>query len=271
MEQKVTLSRIFDRLSVLAAIILMAYAVTPFVDIPTVSNSLSLFGILLEFQINFNTYVSILVPALAAVGTYWLIETHPARQKEKYPLLHSILPALTAWVIGLPFSGALYPAQRWVVFALGGALLLIVFLAEYIVVDPQDERHTIAAGILKALSLALFLFLAIAVRAAGLRLYLLLPALAIPALLVLLRTFYLQTGGEWLTGWAIGATLILGQFVTAMHYLPVTPLQFGLFLDAALYAVIDFAIAIYEQRSLRQAVIGPGLIIVILVLLAFLT
>lgn len=270
MKDKKVISPLLDRLSLLSAIILLAYALTPFVNLPEISSTWRLLGVILEFNINFQTYISILLPALAAVGTYWLIDIHPSRKMDQYALHHSILPAVTAWVIGLPLTQQLSPYQRGIVFALGGSLLLVVFAAEYIVVDPTSEYHTIASGILKALSLALYLFLAIAVQSAGLRLYLSVPALTIPALLVLLRTFYLQSGGKWLLGWSIGITLIIGQMSLVLHYLPVSPLTFGLLLIAPFYTLLDFAISQQQTIHWQGALIGPGVISIILIILAFL-
>jgi hypothetical protein len=82
-------------------------------------------------------------------------------------------------------------------------LLILVFVAEYIVFDLSDARHVPAIVGLTAVSFALYLILIIAVRAAGLRLYLLLPALVIPIGLVSLRTLYLRLGGRWCLGWAL--------------------------------------------------------------------
>ena len=59
----------------------------------------------------------------------------------------------------------------------GGRLLLaLVFIAEYTVVDVSDARHPASTALLLALSYVLFLILVIALRAASLRLYLMVPA-----------------------------------------------------------------------------------------------
>lgn len=263
-------SSFFDRLSILSAIILLTYALVPLVDIPAINLNWRFLGIFLDINIDFSTYISILVPALAAVGTYWLIETHPDRKKEQYPFLHTILPAITAWTIGLPFTESPLTAERWIIFVMGGALLLTVFFAEFVVVDPTSDRHPIASGILKALSLTLYLLLAIATRSASLRLFLLLPALVIPAFLVLLRTFYLQSGGKWLTGWAAGISIILGQIVVALHYLPFSPLPFGLLLTAALYAMLEFALSQQQNEKPGKSIVGPVIIMAGFIALAFL-
>ena len=256
-----------DRLSILSAVILLSYALIPFVNIPEIRNTWTLFGIQLVFNINFSTYISILVPALAAVGTYWLIETHPNHRNDRYPLLHSILPAVTSWIIGLPFTQVLSASQSWIVFALEGVLMIVIFIAEYTVVDPNEERYLIAAGILKSLSLALFRLLAISVRSAGLRLYVQLPALVIPMILVLLRTFYLQLEGRWLISWSFGISLMMGQISIILHYLPISPVIFGLLETAVLYAAIEFVSSYQQDQNLRRSLLAPAFIMVFFSLL----
>jgi hypothetical protein len=71
-----------------------------------------------------------------------------------------------------------------------------VFIAEFIVVDYSDTRHAPATMGLTAVGFALYLIVAIAVRAAHLRLYLALPALVIPMGLVMLRTLHLRLSGR---------------------------------------------------------------------------
>ena len=127
-----------NRLSVITATIFLAYALIPFVDIPSQVISLQLPGFLFQLVINFGTIVSILVAILAAAGTDWLIQGHPtAAGTARLP--NWLLPALTAWVIGVPLTTLEVSAQWWAVFALGGLLFVLVLLSEYIVVDPIEK------------------------------------------------------------------------------------------------------------------------------------
>jgi hypothetical protein len=251
-----------NHLSILAAVILLIYALMPFVNIPVSRLSLRVFGVIFDFQINYNTFVSALAAAISAVGAYWLVQSH-SQSKPGGNIQHIILPALTAWVIGLPLRSIRFSPQWWVVFALGGALLILVYIAEYIVVDFTNEWHAIAAGVLKVISFALFLLLAIALRAAQLRLYLVLPALVIPLALVALRTLYLQAG-KWLGAWAAGIAIIAGQFVIGFQYLPITPLSFGLLLLGPAYALTDIAASYQDQESWKGVWIGPLIILALL-------
>ncbi len=255
-----------NQLSVLASTILLAYALTPFVSIPSFDLNVNLPIGVFSFSINFLTIVSILVAALAGIGSDWLLRSHPHLETQS-TIPHILLPTLTAWVIGIPLSTLGFGLSWWVLYALGGVLLIMVFIAEYITVDFSDIRFAPAAVGLTALSFALFLILAITLRAAGMRLYEALPGLAGPVFLISLRTIYLRSNGQWRFGWAIGITLVIVQIATGLQYLPVTPLGYGLFLVAPAYALTSFAVLIEDGRPLRSAWAGPLTIMVILVAL----
>lgn len=251
-----------NRLSVLAAVILLAYAMVPFIQAPERSLELQLPGFLFVVRLELSTLVSVLVAALAAAGTNWLLDGHPQAAGQAN-FQHWILPALTAWVIGVPLNNLAQGAQWWAVFAFGGLLLVLVFVAEYIVVDISDVRQAPATVGLTAVSFALYLTLAIAIRASGLRLYVILPALVPAIFLVAARTLYLRLGGRWCWAWAAGIALVTGQFALGLHYLPVTPLRFGLLLLGVAYALTGIAGSYEEGRPLRTAWIEPVLMMAV--------
>jgi hypothetical protein len=257
-----------NQLSVLAATILLAYALTPFVRIPETTLALRLpFGIF-SLQLNFGTLVSLLTAVLAAVGTDWLLRSHP--HPGQGPLLpHGLLPALTAWVIGVPLGNLQMGLQWWAVFAMGGGLLVLVFIAEYIVVDLQDARQGPAAAGLTALSFALYLILAIAARAAGLRLYLLLPLLVSALVLICLRTLYLRAGGSWHLGWTFGIGVVAAELLVGLQYWPITPLAYGLIVTGLVYALTSVASSMEDGRSWPALLVEPGIVMGLLWGLAF--
>lgn len=245
-----------DRLSVLAASVLLAYALLPFIQIPERSLTLSVLGVVFLFPINFSTVISVISAALAAAGADWLLAGHPRLSRQRgFP--HWLIPALTAWVIGVPLSALAVGLQWWAVFAFGGALLVLVLISEYIAVDPLDTRHGPAAVGLTAVSYALFLILTITMVGAGSRLYLLLPAVTAAIFLVTLRNLYLRLNGAWCFGWAAAIALMVGQAAAALHYWPLSPLRFGLLILGLAYALASLAGSIEENRALRGMLFEP--------------
>jgi hypothetical protein len=137
----------------------------------------------------------------------------------------------------------------WIVLGLGSLLLMMVFIAEYNVVDPEDLNHPVAAVSLIALSFALFLILAISLRTAEVRLYIILPVLVIAGYLVALRTLYLRSGGKWLYEWVLIIALIIGQAVAGLYYLPLNPISFALFILALLYSMTSLFSGLHDKRE----------------------
>jgi len=252
-----------DRLSTLSATILLAYALARYIDLPGREIGLQLPGFYLSVTINSQTLVAYLVAGLTAAGADWLIRDHP-RLGRKSTLEHWLLPALTAWTIQLPLSQLPFSPWWWAGFALGGALLILVLLAEYIVVDPDDVRFPPAAAGLSVLSFALYLVLAAALRFSGQRLYLILPALALAGGLVSLRALHLRLRGEWAFLQAGLVALVTIQLAAGLHYWPLSPVSFGLALLGPTYALTNLLGNLMEDEPPAQAVVEP-LVVLILV------
>jgi hypothetical protein len=251
-----------DRLSVLAATILLAYALARFINIPARELALQLPGVYLTVQFNVRTLIAFLVAGLTATGADWLLRQHPASHGKR-TVEHWLLPALTAWVIGIPLFQMPLGPLWWAGFAFGGAALMLVLVAEYIVVDPQDLRHPLAAAGLTAVSFALYLALAIALRYSGSRLFLVLPALTLAAGLVSLRTLHLRLNGKWAALQSSLIALLCGQFAAALYYWPLSPVSFGLAVLGPAYALASLIANLDEQKPLLQAFIEPALVLAI--------
>ena len=254
-----------DRLSVVAASILLAYSLLPFVTLPGQTLNLSFLGVRFSFGANFSTVIALLSGAMAAAGTSWLLRAHPRLAATgaagagagRGMIQHVLLPALTAWVLVVPLNSLKVGAAWWAVFGFGGLLLVLVLAAEYIAVDPADTRYGLAMVGLTAVAYALFLILTIALAARGTRLYILLPGLGGGLFLMALRTLHLRLSGRWCTAWALAIALAVVQAAAALHYWPLSPLRFGLVILGLAYALTSLAGAIEEGRSWRTLWIEP--------------
>lgn len=257
-----------DRLSVLAATILLAYALARFINLPARDFSVQLPGIFLDFQINIKTFVTLLVAGLTATGADWLLRDHPALGKRN-TIEHWLLPALTAWTISLPLFQLPLGLLWWGGFVLGGGMLVLVLVAEYIVVDPDDVRQPPAAAGLTAVSFALYLVMAVGLRYAGMRLFLILPALSLSAGLICLRTLRLRLHGRWAFFQSAVVALLVGQLVAALHYWALSPVSYALALLGPAYALTSLIASLEESEPLHQAVIEPGIVLILVWSAAF--
>lgn len=257
-----------DRVSVLVAVILLAYALARVISLPEYRLEAVLGSRELVFSIDFDVLVAFIIAGLTATGTDWLLRSHPAFRGAAVE--YWLLPALTAWALSIPLSSLPGGPVWWVAFALGGVLIAVVLLAEYIALDATDARYGVAVAGLTALSFALLLILTISLRFTGVRLFLQLPVVVVSAALVSLRTMHLRMGGRWETGWMTGVALMSAQLAVAWHYLPVTPIQYGLLMIGPVYALTALAINTYEGFSTRRAFVEFGLTIGVVWLLAVL-
>jgi hypothetical protein len=177
---------------------------------------------------------------------------------------------MTAWAIGLPLLQLPLTPVWWIGFALGGVLLILVLVAEYISIDSQDVRQPPAAAGLTAVSFALFLVLVAGLRFANTRLFLLLPALGLASGLVSLRTVHLRLHNRWAFLEAGVVALITIQFTAALHYMPVSPVSFGLALLGPAYTLTNLMGSLAEGEPLRQAVLEPAIVLALIWGAAFL-
>lgn len=249
-----------DRLSILSAVILLAYAASRFVDLPPREYDLQLPGLYLAVELNIYTIVALMVAGLTATGADLLLRNHPALG-DKRTVEHWLLPALTAWTLGIPLNQLPVGPQWLISFAVGGGLLMLVLVAEYIAVDPEDERYPLASASLTAVSYALFLLLTITLESAGFRLFLILPALLIAAGLVSLRTLHLRLNGCWLYLPTIVIVVILAGIISALHYWPLSPITYGLLILGPAYSLTSLIGALFEGQPLKRAIVEPAVVL----------
>jgi hypothetical protein len=254
-----------NRLSVLAAIILLSYALARFIDLPERDLSIQLPGVFLPLKLDILTAAALLVAGLTATGADWLLRQHP-HAEGRGMIEHWLLPAMTALVIGIPLLQLPFGLSWLIGFIVGGALLMLVLLAEYITIDPDDYRQPLAAAGLIALSHSLLLILAVTLRFAGTRLYLMLPALSLAFALTSLRTLNLRLHGRWLPGYALTVSLICSQITAALHYLPISPTAYGLSITGPAYAATSLLGSLVTTNGSRRALLEP-----LVVLIVFLT
>lgn len=252
-----------DQLSVLTGIILLAYALARFINIPGREVGFQLPGVYISFTLNFHLIIAVLVAGMTASGTRHILRSHPKIGSEA-TFGHWLLPALTALVIGLPLYQLPAGPAWWLGYFLGGALLMSIVLAEYITIDQGHDFYTPAAIGLTAVSFAIFLALSIALRITGTRLIMIVPILMTAIFLVSLRTLHLRFHEEWQFTHAFIITIIIGQFVAAFHYWRISPIVFGMALLAPAYGITVYLGNITSGESPRRALLEPAVITILI-------
>ncbi len=160
-----------DRLGVLIASILLTFALSRMIQSPRFTLTITLPGFYFAYPLTLSSVMTLFAAALTASGMDWLTREHPSLEK-KSNIEHIILPTLTTFVIGAPLNLLAGGTAWWVGFAFSASLLVVVFLAEYITIDPSAPTYGFARAGLTALAYALFLILVTSLRFAGVRMFL---------------------------------------------------------------------------------------------------
>jgi len=254
-----------NRLSILVSIILLAYTLTHFVSIPTLVFDVTILGIFFPIRIHFSTLVTLLVAGITASGSAWLLQDHPAREEFKTTAVHWLLPSLTSLVLMLAIEQLPFGSTWWIAAFSSGVVLIMVYLAEYIVLNPKNPYYPFAEIGISALSIVLFLILAIALHLAEIRLFFRVPLLSFAAFLVYLRVVHLRQKGFWAITQGSVAFLIIGEIAAGLHYWPINSISYGLALAGPLYSLIEISDRIRDLGDSLQPknFIWPGLILIL--------
>ncbi len=261
-----------NTLSVLISTVLLAYTLTHFVELPLLSLNLRLFGIFLPLQINFPVLASFLVAGLVASGTAWMLHDHPAVKPDSITVEHWLLPGLTSLVLMLVIEQIPFGFLWWIGAILSGLVLMLVLMAEYVAVDPNNKYYLLAEVGITSLSMAFFFMLAILLHTVELRLFFRVPLLSLAAGLVCLRVLHIRTGGQWLFIPAGVSLLIIGQLSAGLHYWPLNPVSFGIVLLGPLYGLLEFGETYHRAGPTIpvQQIVFPIMIVLVSWLIAIL-
>jgi hypothetical protein len=249
-----------DRVGILTASVLLTFALTRLIESPRLTLTLSLPGFYFAFPLTLGVFMTVFAAALAATGMNWLTRTHPALG-EKPPREHLMLPALTTLVMGAALMLFTENSAWWMGFAVGAALLVSVYLAEYVTINPLSPSYALARAGLTALAYALFLILVASLRFAGARMFLLVPSIFLVAGFISLRILHLDGTDRWDFPWAFGIGIVCAQIGAGLHYWALSPIQFGLALTGPLYALTMLSVSLAENVPLRRAVVSPAIIL----------
>jgi hypothetical protein len=251
------------RVSVLTAAVLLAFALIRVLNAPHLFTLVLPVGnFKLTLPVNLNTIIILLAAGMTATGMDWLLRTHPSLEKGE-TREHWLLPTLTVLVIGVSLYTLPNTYVWWLGFGLGATIFLVVALSEFVAVDPNDARYPGATAILTVFAFVIFLILAVMLKAANTRLIWLIPALFLAGGLTALRTLHLRLNERWEVAWAAGIGLVVAQLGAALHYLPLSPVRFGLALLAPLYALTVLAVGLADGNPFRRAFLEPTLMLLL--------
>jgi hypothetical protein len=259
-----------DRLSTLAALVILSYALVGIVELPLLGVEWTILGLLVPIQIEARVIMVAIAAVLAVVGSDWLMESHPLAGDQPVSTERRILPGLAAVGLGLLVTGLEQGPALWIGLVLAALLLTAVMYAEFIVLDPGDPRREVASIGLEGLAYLLTLQAVFFFRVTGARAVFSVPAMFVFGSAIAWRLFLLRSEESRPEVQALTVGWLLAQGVWALHYWPLEPLRGSLLLVLGYALAFTFAIdSIRERlapvRALEYAVLASlGLIAILL-------
>lgn len=228
-----------DQLSVVTAVILLAYALGRLANLPTRLVTVESLGVVFEFRVSGPVLILVVVAALISAGADMLIRSHPRLRARAMPLqtvVHWILPGTAALGLGLVLNTSQLADIWWLGLLLSALLLVVVLVAEYTVVFPDDAGYGPASLGLSVLTYVVALGLFTWLSFIGARSSLAAGSTAFVAGLFSLRLLVLRfgLGTRTLVG-SLVVGLLVGQVMWAMNYWPAAPLGTGIVLLVVFY------------------------------------
>jgi hypothetical protein len=233
-----------DKLSVLTAVILLAYALTRLIDLPTRVVQTTLFGSPLGIELNGSLFMLFLVAALISAGSDTLIRSHPhlAGHSWRHSVVHWILPGATALVLGAVLNRAPNGPPWWVGLGISAVALITVLVAEYTAVDRNDPAWQWSTLGLTALAYALALLLFVLIRTIGARAFVGSTIGGLMAAALALRLFALKAAPAGRASiYAAVVGLIAAQSIWALSYWRISPGSAGLLTMIPFYVAAGVA------------------------------
>ncbi|MGB2895635.1 MAG: hypothetical protein WBB65_05660 [Anaerolineales bacterium] len=228
-----------DRLSTLTALVILSYALIRIVVLPIFSTELTFAGLIFELKVDTRLIMLALVAALTVAGADWLIQSHPAQKSGERTFEHWIVPGLTALAAGTILTRLPEGPALWIGLTAGATLLMAVLLAEFLIHDPADPRHDLAAVVLRTLAFLLLVGILFTMHAIDLRSVYRVPLSLAIVTVISWRLLKLSTSAN---GQAIVFALIGGgisaQLVWALHYWPLPSFRFALIVGLFVYISI---------------------------------
>lgn len=258
-----------DRLSVLTAVVFLAYVTQRLFVLPVWRTELVLLGSEFAFQVDTQLVIGVLLAGLMLTGANWLFHDHPEIANQIL-LAHLLLPVLAASMLSVMLGQLPFNALWWVSLLAGIVLVVFVLVAEYISIGKNDRRQPFAVAVLTAVEFMLFFAAITILRGSEVRLYQLLPLVFLAAGGVSLRNHHLRLQGDWLIYESLLIAFLVSQFATVLHYWPLSPLAFGLLLLGAAFGLNSFFVSLIEEKPVSQAVVEPLVALALAVLGAWL-
>ncbi len=263
-----------QRLSVLIGMILLSLVLTQFIELPTRTLAVSVFGSPLGVDLSSEWLMAVLLAGLACTGTDALVRTHPhARQVGLshtfvYWALPGFLGLVTAQLLALAPTRAI-----WIAGLVGtGLLFAVVLTAEYTTIDPLAPAYSQARLLLNTIAYAVAFALFVIVYETRSRSLITVTATLMISFALALDLLWNSSANAGRTATLAGAVaLIMGECNWAMNYWQISSWSGGIVLLLIFYVMTGIATLHLQGRLNRRVLIEFAVVAIVglLVLLVY--
>jgi hypothetical protein len=222
------------------------------VVLPSIETELQFLGLLIEIEFRTQSIMLILAAALAAVGTDWLIQAHPQRERTRLAAENWVIPALAALAVGVIVIRVQSGISLWIGLLLSALLLIAIFSAEFIVSYPDDPRYEWVASILTGLALLLLTAAFVTIYTTQLRALFAVPLTFFAGSIVSWRVLKLNLPSSRVWPWAILISSVTSQMAVGLHYWPISALPISLLLGLTHYVCYRL-VSVHMMDELKRA------------------
>ncbi len=262
-----------DRLGVITGALLLALALSRFLQMPARPLNLARLGLDVVLSVSSGALIAGIVAGMAVAGMISLIYSHPRARQE--PVDHSIMYTIvpTLWACALAF--ALPQLENPVLWAaallVGGLVFALALTLEYAAIERQPKRSLtwqwayMACVHLTALAVLIVIY---AQRAPSI----IASLLAGLAATLLATRFYWSNAGRLTEAAVYGSIvgILMAQMAWAINYWRLSNLQGGLLLFVCFYVLAGLIQQHRLYRLSRQVLVEYGLAALLTALLALL-
>jgi len=240
-----------DRLSALAALVLLAVALVRIVSLPELAGRIEILGIAVNLRVSSEMVLLLLASAVTITGSDWLVRSHPRFPTEGRRFDHLILPGLATLALGLVLTSLPEGPGLWIGLPVAAAMLVATLVGEFLVVDPDDPRAETAALGLRAMGTAVLAVGLTGILGRETRAFFAIPSVGAGSVILAWRLLKLGSAPPWTYAVAVGA--VTAEAAWALHYWPLAPLPSALGLTVLTYLAIGLTEA-HAQGRLRLQV-----------------
>ncbi|MGI6206771.1 MAG: hypothetical protein ACOYEW_01045 [Anaerolineae bacterium] len=268
-EARLLTSEQAERIGITVSCIVALFLASPLLAAVRLDIPLVALGSPLHLSISRELLVGVMAGAMAWVGSFSLLSTHPAYEAGTRIYTHRILPAVTA-VAGTVFwqrQVAISLEGRLILAASIGLLLSLVLLGQYLALTGDSPSVMRLRTVLSVLSLAVAFYLWIVLYSTRVRSLIAAPAAFLIAACLAADLLQYEAAEEWRTIRAVLAiSLLVGEVAWALNFCRLSPAQAGFVLLMVSYITVGLTRRLFQGSLGWGAVIEHGVVAAFLLL-----